>query len=269
MDYKDICLQTVALAQHVGAFVRNERKQFDVNGIEQKGKNDFVTYVDKASEEKLVHGLSSILPDAGFIAEEQTSTYRADDYNWIIDPIDGTTNFIHGLPPHAISIALQYKHEIVVGVVYEIVLDECFYAWQGSKSYLNGNEISVSKTTSVEKSLIATGFPYNDYSRMDAFVDTMKYFFTHSHGLRRIGSAATDLAYVACGRFDAFYEYALKPWDVAAGALIVKQAGGAVCDFSGLDTFLVGGEIIASNNAIYDEMKNIICPIMNRKYLFV
>ena len=263
MDYKEICLHVAELASNVGAYVKQERQKFNTSGIETKGKNDFVTYVDKASEERIVEGLSKILPEAGFIAEEKTSIKRGERYNWIIDPIDGTTNFIHGLPPHAISIALQYDSELVIGVVHEIALNESFYAWKDGGAYLNGNPIHVSKNKTVTDSLIATGFPYSDYTRMDAFIETMKYFFTNSHGLRRIGSAATDLAYVACGRFDAFYEYALKPWDVAAGAVLVKEAGGCICDFSGGDTYLYGGELISSNSLVFDEMKDIIGSKMN------
>ena len=255
MNYQTICLEVADLTREVGAFVKQERKKFDSERILTKGKNDFVTYVDMESERRLVAGLQKIFPQAGFITEEKTIAQKTEQCNWIIDPIDGTTNFIHGLPPHAISVAL-YNNEIpIVGVVFEIVLEECFYSWHDADAYLNGTKIQVSKSATIADSLIATGFPYNDYSRMDSFVETMKYFFTHSHGLRRIGSAATDLVYVACGRFDAFYEYSLKPWDVAAGAFIVKQAGGNVCDFSGKDNFLSGGEIIASNLHIFDQMK--------------
>ena len=263
MDYSEICLQVVDIARMVAEFVKNERQQFDTQRIETKGKNDFVTYVDKASEERIVAGLLKILPQAGFIAEEQTSIVKGEKYNWVIDPIDGTTNFIHGLPPHAISIGLLSDDELVIGVVHEIVLNETFYAWKDGGAYLNGQPIHVSKTKTVNDSLIATGFPYSDYTRMDAFIETMKYFFTNSHGLRRIGSAATDLAYVACGRFDAFYEYALKPWDVAAGVLIVKEAGGEISDFKGGNNFLFGGELLATNKYIFNEMKEIIGSKMN------
>ena len=263
MDYKNICQQVVALARNVGDFLKNERQQFDSQKIETKGKNDFVTYLDKASEERIVDGLLKIIPEAGFIAEEQTSIVKGENFNWVIDPIDGTTNFIHGLPPYAISIALMYNDILVVGVVHEIVQNETFYAWKNGGAFLNDKPICVSDKTIINDSLIATGFPYSDYSRMEPFIETMKFFFTNSHGLRRIGSAATDLAYVACGRFEAFYEYALKPWDVAAGALIVKEAGGKICDFKGGENFLFGGELIASNTFIFDEMKEIIGSKMN------
>ena len=205
----------------------------------------------------------ALLPEAGFIAEEGTSDRKGERYNWIIDPIDGTTNFIHGLSPYAISIALEDKNEIILGVVYEIGLDECFYTCKGAPAYLNGKEITVTSASSVADSLIATGFPYSDYGKMKGFMNSLDYFMKNSHGLRRLGSAATDLAYVACGRFEGFYEYGLKPWDVAAGAFLVQQAGGANCDFNGDENYIYGQEIISSNSLVFDEFKGIINKLMN------
>ncbi|MBK8807322.1 MAG: inositol monophosphatase [Bacteroidales bacterium] len=262
VNYKDICLRVNGLVLEVGEYIRNERETFKNNYVEVKGKNDFVTYVDKNSEKKLVEGLSEILPQAGYIAEEQTSTKKGDKYNWIIDPIDGTTNFIHGLTPHAISIALKEDDTIVVGEVYEIGLDECFYSWYGGKAFCNGNEISVSGAERISDSLIATGFPYYDYSKLDKFLATMGHLMQNSHGLRRLGSAATDLAYVAAGRFESFFEYGLKPWDVAAGAFLVQQAGGLVNDFQCGDNYIFGGEIIASNKQVHNEMIDVISKYM-------
>lgn len=246
---QDVCL----LTKQVGIFIRNERGKFSNDSIEIKGKNDFVSYVDKTAEKKLIEGLSVLLPEAGFIAEEGTSTKKGENYDWIIDPLDGTTNFIHGIPCFAISIALMRDNKIVLGVVYEINMDECFYAWEGSKAYLNEKEINVSNSKKIADTLIATGFPYYDYERQDEYIDLLKYFMKHTRGIRRLGSAATDLAYVACGRFDGFYEYSLQPWDVAAGAFIVQQAGGKVTDFKGNNDYIFGKEIVAGNNACFDE----------------
>jgi myo-inositol-1(or 4)-monophosphatase len=248
-----LCQKVCTLSKEVGVFIKKERGNFSTDQIEIKGKNDFVSYVDKTAEKKLVEGLSILLPEAGFIAEEGTSTKKGDIYNWIIDPLDGTTNFIHGIPCFAISIALMRNNKLVLGVIYEINLDECFYAWEGSKAYLNEKEISVSKTKTLNESLLATGFPYYDYDRQDEYMELFKYFMKHTHGLRRLGSAATDLAYVACGRFDGFYEYSLSPWDVAAGAFIVQQAGGKVTDFKGNDNYIFGKEIVAGNKTCFDE----------------
>ncbi len=248
MNLEIICHKVNQLSKEVGEFIRNQR--ISIKDVETKSKNSLVTFVDKTAEKMLVEKLSEIIPDAGFIAEEGTSDKVGAIYNWIIDPLDGTTNFIHGVPCYCISIGLTRNEELVLGVIYEINLDELFYAWEGSKAYLNGKEISVTKTEKLENSLIATGFPYYDYERQTEYMDLFQDLMKSTRGLRRLGSAAVDLAYVACGRFDAFYEYSLNPWDVAAGAFIVQQAGGIVTDFSGGDKFLHGKEIIACNNKI-------------------
>lgn len=253
INLQTLCQDVCALSKEVGVFIKNEGEKFSLMKVEVKGKNDFVTYVDKTSEKRIVEKLAILLPEAGFIAEEGTSTKKGEIYNWVIDPLDGTTNFIHGIPCFAISIALMRNKELVLGVIYEINLDECFYAWEGSKAYLNGKEINVTKTAKLADSLLATGFPYYDYNRMDDYMKLFNYFMKHTHGLRRLGSAATDLAYVACGRFEGFYEYSLQPWDVAAGAFIVQQAGGKVTDFKGEGNYIFGKEIVAGNTAFFDE----------------
>ncbi|MBL7884265.1 MAG: inositol monophosphatase [Bacteroidia bacterium] len=258
-----LCQQVCDLSKQTGDFIRNERLKFSATTIETKGKNDFVSYVDKTSEKLIIEGLEKLLPQSGFIAEEGTSTVKGEVYNWIIDPLDGTTNFIHGIPCFAISIALMRNNELVMGVIYEINFDECFYAWEGSKAYLNGTEINVSKANKLADSLIATGFPYYDYDRMKEYLDLFQYFMKHTHGLRRLGSAATDLAYVACGRFEGFYEYSLQPWDVAAGAFIVKQAGGKVSDFKGGENYIFGKEIVAGNNNCFPEFLNAVQLFFN------
>lgn len=262
MNLKNICSEVCVIAKQTGQFIKNERQKASID-IETKGSNDFVTQVDKESEAKIITALEALIPTSGFIAEEGTSSKKGEIYNWIIDPIDGTTNFIHGLSPYAISIALQENESIVLGVIYEIGLDECFYSWKGAPAFLNGRSIKVSDTPNVKDSLIATGFPYSNYARLDNFMDSIRYFMENSRGLRRLGSAATDLAYVACGRFDSFYEYNLKAWDVAAGAFLVKQAGGCACDFDGGENYIFGQEIIASNKASFNEIKTTIKNLMN------
>ncbi|MFW5656902.1 MAG: inositol monophosphatase family protein [Bacteroidota bacterium] len=265
MDFEKIGSQTIDLVRKTGDYIRKEREKFKRESVITKGLHNFVTHVDKAAEERLVSGLEKILPGSGFIAEEGTSTKKGEQYNWVIDPLDGTTNFIHNLPPFAISVALMEHNEIVLGVVLEIRLDECFYAWKGSHAYLNGEIIKVSNATAIKDSLIATGFPYTDFERIGPFLQTLTSFMKTSHGVRRLGSAATDLAYVACGRFEAFYEYGLHPWDVAAGVCILRQAGGKVTDFFGRDDFLYEGEIVASNNLVHDEFLNEIKPFTKNK----
>lgn len=262
MNLENICQQVTELTKTVGEFILNERKNNSNLNIEVKGLHDFVTYVDKTSEQKLVEELTNILPEAGFIAEEGTSTKKGKKYNWIIDPLDGTTNFIHGITPFAISIALMEDETIILGVVHELGLNECFYAWKNSPAFLNGVIVNVSDKKTVEDSLIATGFPYYDYERMNPFLKSLEYFMKNSHGVRRLGSAATDLVYVACGRFEAFYEYSLSPWDVAAGAFIVQQAGGKVSDFSGENNYVFGKEIIATNNLVFSNFLDSVTQFM-------
>jgi len=257
-NLQTLCQEVCALSKEVGIFIKSERNKFSSDKIEIKGKNDLVSYVDKTSEKLIVEKLSQLLPESGFIAEEGTSSKKGEQYNWVIDPLDGTTNFIHGIPCYAISIALMRNNELVMGVVYEINFDECFYAWEGSKAYLNGNEIHVSATSKLADSMLATGFPYYDYNRMDEYMEVFKHFMKNTHGLRRLGSAATDLAYVACGRFEGFYEYSLQPWDVAAGAFIVQQAGGKVTDFKGEENYIFGREIVAGNAACFDEFLDVV-----------
>jgi len=264
MNLELLCKSVCELSRETGKFILNEKSKITSEIIENKGIHDFVTYVDKTSEKMLISGLQKLLPDSAFLAEENTVKQIDADYTWVIDPLDVTTNYIHGLDPYAISIALMYKKEIIIGVVYEISNDECFYAWQNSKAYLNGNEISVSKCKKIEDSLVATGFPYYDFVRIKPFLKLLEYFFQESHGVRRLGSAATDLAYVACGRFEAFYEYSLHPWDVAAGALIVERAGGKVSDFSGGNNYIFGKEIIAANYFVFDKFLGVVKKFMNK-----
>jgi len=260
-ELKEICNKVAELAMETGQFIVQERKEMTADSIEVKGVHNFVTDIDKKTEEFLVKGLSNILPNAGFIAEEGTGS-KNDHYNWIIDPIDGTTNFIHGAPPYSISIALMDQEEVLVGVIYELTLIECFTAWKGGGAFLNNNPIKVSKTGKVDDALVATGFPYTDYDRMEAFMETIRHFMKHSHGIRRLGSAAADLAYVACGRYDAFYEYGLSPWDVAAGVLLIQEAGGRLSDFEGGDNYIFGGEMIAASGMVFEEFRDDIMRIM-------
>lgn len=239
----------IVLVKETGDFIRQESQKFDQSKIEYKGKNDLVSYVDKEAEKRLVKGLSEMLPGSGFIAEEGTSTKRSDSYNWIIDPLDGTTNFTHGLPIYAISVALMKRNELALGVVYELNRDECFHASKGEGAFLNHMPIKVSPSKELDKALLATGFPYYDFEQMNKYLAILNDFMQNTHGLRRMGSAAVDLAYTACGRFEGFFEYNLNAWDVAAGALIVQEAGGKVTDFKGGNDFLFGREIIAGNAA--------------------
>ena len=254
MELENIINSVIDISKQAGSFIREQRKTFSADKIELKGLNDLVSYVDKTAEEIIVKSLVELLPEAGFITEEKTINKTGDRYNWIIDPLDGTTNFIHGLPVFSVSIALQEYDELVLGVVYEVNMDECFYAWKGSPAYMNGNIIKASDTPTIAQSLLATGFPYYDFTKQAAYISLFTELMKSCHGLRRLGSAAVDLAYTACGRFDAFYEYNLNPWDVAAGVLIVRQAGGQVVNFTGGEEVLQSRELLATNGKITEEM---------------
>jgi myo-inositol-1(or 4)-monophosphatase len=264
VDLKSICREIEKAAIDTAAFIAHESKDFDISRTEKKGINDFVSYVDKGSEKMLVEKLSVLIPDAGFITEEGTSEKIGPQYCWVIDPLDGTTNFLHGFHPYAISIALREFDEVVAGVIYEVGGKETFTAWKGGGAWLNGSPIHVSKADNLADSLIATGFPYNDFGRIESYMECFTYLCKNTHGLRRLGSAAIDLAYVACGRFEAFYEYGLKLWDIEAGMLIIREAGGRVSDFSGNESNLTGEEFIASNNAVYPEILGTIAKFMKK-----
>jgi myo-inositol-1(or 4)-monophosphatase len=258
MNYQLITKQASNIARVIGAYLKEESHKVQSADIKEKGIHDYVTYVDLEAEKRLVTELGKLIPGVGFIAEENKDLLKSEGYNWVIDPLDGTTNYIHSIPVYCISIALMYKDEVVSGVVYEVNTQECFHAWKDSPAFLNRNEIRVSSQASLNESLFATGFPYYDYSRMDDYLEVFKHLMKASRGIRRLGSAALDLAYVAAGRFDGFYEYGLQSWDVAAGSFIVQQAGGVVSDFSGQKNYIFGNEIVACNAAIYTAFYEII-----------
>jgi myo-inositol-1(or 4)-monophosphatase len=248
----------IEVCQEVGAFMSKEQEGFDLSKIEQKGSSsNLVSYVDKESERRLVEKLSAYLPGSGFIAEEGTDKTGTNEYRWIIDPLDGTTNYLHGLPLYAISIGLQRNEQTILGIVYDVSHNECFHAIEGHQAKCNGKEIKVSSIKTLEESLLATGFPYYHSEKKEDYLEIIKVFLENTHGIRRLGSAAIDLAYVACGRLEGFFEYSLKAWDVAGGAFLVQQAGGTVSDFKGGSNYIFGGELCASGH-VHAEMLQVI-----------
>ena len=258
MDLQHLTGDVAKLAREVGGFIREERKKFSLESVEHKGTNNLVSYVDKSAEEQIVKRLSELLPEAGFITEEETINKAGEVYNWIVDPLDGTTNFIHGLPTYSVSIALEQNKELVLGVVYEVNLDECFTAWKNGGAYLNGKPIKVSDAGTVEESLIATGFPYYDFEKLEKYMRVFTELTQKCHGLRRIGSAAVDMAYTACGRFEAYFEYNINLYDIAAGIVLVREAGGEAFNFKGEDELFVAREVIATNAKISKQLNGII-----------
>ncbi len=241
----------------VGKFILGELNNLAGKDVDLKGKHDLVTRVDKESERRLIELLGEFSPshDTGFLTEEFNPEVELSKHEWwwVVDPLDGTTNYVHRIPVFAISVALMHGSGIVKqGIVYDIYHDFMFYAIEGKGSFLNGKKIYVSKESNVDNFLIATGFPFSDLSRAEEYLNMFKHLMREVQGLRRMGSAAIDLVYTAAGKFDGFFEYGLKAWDVAAGSLIVKEAGGMVADFKGQNNYLLGREIIAGSPAGFE-----------------
>lgn len=258
MDLRLLETEVIDLCREAGKALAEASGKIAAGQMELKAFNHIVTDSDKATETFLVNGLSDLLPGSGFLTEEETKDVLDREYTWIIDPIDGTTNFYYGLPVFSISIALQQNGETILGVVFDPNRGEAFSALKGSGARLNGRPIQCRKTNNLQEALLATGFPYFDFEYLDEYIDCLKYLLSHSRGMRRMGSAAIDLAYVAAGRFDAFFEYALSPWDVAAGALLVEEAGGVVTDFAGGNDYLRGKQIVAGGKLVQEELLKVI-----------
>jgi len=250
--------ESCRVVTQAGKFLTEEFGKVSAAQIETKSLNSLVSYADKKAEEILTKGLLKCLPGSTFLTEEKTISQERGEFQWIIDPLDGTTNFLHQIPIYAVSVGLRQGDEMILGIVYEPNRGECFYAWKGSGAFLNGSKIQVKKNDKLADSLIATGFPYYDFEKSPQYIKTLEELMQSTRGLRRMGAAAVDLAYTAAGRFDAFYEYNLEIWDVAAGYFIVQEAGGKVCDFSGGDKYFDGTEIIAGTSAITDEVLQIL-----------
>lgn len=243
---------TVALnaARKAGQIVERAIDRLDKVNVENKSRNDFVTQIDKASEKEIIYHLHKAYPDHCIQAEETGLHGNEDsDYRWVVDPLDGTTNFIHGIPHFAVSIACVHKNRITHAVVYDPIKREEFTASRGQGAALNGRRIRVSERRNLDGALFGTGIPFSGYAleHMDAYLKCLHEISKQCAGIRRAGAAALDLAYVAAGRFDGFWELGLKPWDVAAGALLITEAGGLVSDFKGGNDFLNGGNIVAAN----------------------
>lgn len=245
-------------AKEAGEFITNQLQHIDRLNIQEKGRNDYVSDVDKHAERIIIDTIRKYHPDHSIKAEESGHHQTDSDFEWIIDPLDGTTNFLHQFPQFAVSIAVTEKGRLMHGVVYDPLRDELFSASRGAGARLNNYRIRVSEQKTLENALMATGIPFYDFEYVDAYLDSLKQFMLSTAGIRRPGSAALDLAYVACGRVDGYWEMRLKPWDIAAGALIVMEAGGLVTDFKGGNDYLTSGNLIAANGKMLKEMAKII-----------
>lgn len=260
MDQAELRSMTLAvcdIAKSAGSYIKEQRAKFSLSQVERKHAHDYVSYVDKGSEEQIVSALRQLLPEAGFITEEGSAGHDQEQYVWVIDPLDGTTNFIHQYAPYAVSIALIQGRQIIIGVVYEICSDECYYAWQGGGAYVNDKPIHVSQQK-IEDALLCLQLPYNSEAykpTVRRFIDT---FYGHCASIRMIGSAAMALCYVAAGRLDGYAEQYIGQWDYMAGGLIVMEAGGVVTDFSGSADFTQGNSVVATNGIIQQDILNAI-----------
>lgn len=248
MDLEKIAAQVVDVVKQAGEFIRSERLKFLTDGIEEKGFNNLCTYVDMQTEQFLVENLAKIMPQAGFITEEETSGKQSGTYTWIVDPLDGTTNFTRGFPTYSSTVALAYGREILLGVTYEVCRDEMFVAWKGGGAFCNKKPIKVTSNSTLQSSFTIVGFPYDLLGKSPQYFAMLSKLNGQSMGIRCTGSAAVDMAYVAAGRVDAFFEFNLKLWDIAAGIILVQEAGGKVTDFTGGKNYWDGSQVLAAGD---------------------
>jgi myo-inositol-1(or 4)-monophosphatase len=252
----------VKAARRAGQIINRASNDLDLLKVTTKQPNDFVTEVDRAAESAIIETLQDAYPQYGILAEEsgQTAGKGSQDaeFQWIIDPLDGTTNFIHGLPQYAVSIALARNGVLEQAVVFDPNRNELFTASKGAGAFLNERRIRVSRRTKLQEALIGTGFPYRIFDHADAYLDIFKELTRRTAGLRRPGAASLDLAYVACGRYDGFWEFGLAPWDMAAGALLISEAGGLVSDLRGDGNYLTSGNIVAGTPKVFAPLLGII-----------
>jgi myo-inositol-1(or 4)-monophosphatase len=249
--FLDIAVKAVRSA---GQVVLDNLGKLSKKDIDHKLKSDFVTRVDEESEQIIIHAIKERFPAHHILAEESLKETDVQDYRWIIDPLDGTTNYIHQYPVFSLSIALEYKKEIILGVVYDPLRDELFTAEKGSGAFLNKRPIKVSSIHSLKDCLVTTGFPFRHKEFIDVYLKLFKTVFQKINDLRRAGSAALDLSYLACGRCEGFFELGLSPWDIAAGDIIIREAGGVVTDFGGGNEHLLTGNIVAGNPIVHKQL---------------
>jgi len=249
----------VSAARKAGSYISRTIERVDTLQVDSKGYNDFVSEVDRRAEQEIIQVIHKAYPHHAILAEESGEQGNNDSV-WIIDPLDGTTNFLHGFPQFAVSIALQHNGRMEVAVIYDPLRDELFTAIHGSGAQMNGRRLRVSKAKGVDGALIGTGFPFKDQTHLDAYLGMFKALVPRAAGIRRAGSAALDLAYVAAGRLDGFWEIGLKPWDMAAGILLIQEAGGIIGDFRGGPGFFSSGNVVTGNARVFEGLVTIIQP---------
>ncbi len=252
----------IKAARRAGGIINRASRDVELIKVSAKRDKDFVTEVDKAAEVAIIGVLKEAYPQHAILAEESGASGDS-EYVWIIDPLDGTTNFIHGVPQYAISIALAHKGILTHAVVYDPTRNELFTAVKGGGAHLNDRRIRVSKRIRLNEVIVGTGFPFRYFEHVDAYMGMLRDFMHKTAGVRRPGAAALDLAWVAAGRFDGFWELGLSPWDMAAGALLITEAGGLVGDLSGENNYLETGNIIGGNPKVFVQLLQIIAPHLN------
>jgi len=255
----------IKAAREAGKIINRAALDIGALKIEQKDTNDFVSEVDRGAEQAIINVLKDAYPNHGFYGEESGKSNSEADSIWIIDPLDGTTNFLHGFPAYCISIALQEKGVLTQAVIYDPVRNDLFTATRGSGAFLNNRRIRVTQRTKLQDALLSTGFPFKDFSYLETYINIFRDMAKKTSGLRRPGSAALDLAYVAAGFADGFFEINLSPWDIAAGALLVQEAGGIVGDFEGNESWLRTGNIVAANPKVFGQMLQVIAPHLTER----
>ena len=254
----------VRAARDGGRILMRYLDRVDSIKIETKSRNDFVSDVDRAAEQAIIHAISKAYPNHAILAEE-SGEHDGNTYQWVIDPLDGTTNYLHGFPQFAVSVALREKGQLLCGVVYDPVREELFHATRGEGAFLNDRRIRVTTRKSMQGALLGTGIPFRDLRHKEAYFGMMQDLIVDSAGVRRPGSAALDFAWLAAGRVDGFWELGLSEWDFAAGALLVREAGGVVTDISGGNRYFETGNVVAAGIKLHGEMLRIIKPHLNDK----
>lgn len=260
MDLKSVTLEVCRVARDTGAYLRSERKNFKPENVLEKGARDFVSYVDRGAEQMAVKALSELLPEAGFITEEGTVEQSDTGLNWVIDPLDGTTNFIHDNAPYCVSIALRRDSETLLGVVYEVCRGECYYAWKDGGTWMDGERLKVSSDR-LDRSLVCFELPYDTERYKPVFLELVKEFYGRAASIRVNGSSALSLCYVAAGRFGGWAEALIKPWDYAAGIILVREAGGTVTNFGGGSEITDKHDVLATNGVIHAELESVLARL--------